>query len=161
MKSVPILPARLDWPSAIGSLLLSFGTLEYFVFVFLKDHLSAIEFEKVKEWHLKDRLTRVAQYLETKCPQAEWDWFAAFLKRVETVRELRNHIAHGQIHFLPCSETGKPRVVLLKAKDADNAGLSGTRELEFLELENALTEMASVNQEFERLAGLKAEEDVK
>jgi len=49
MNAVPILPDRLDWPSAIGNFLLNFGTLKYLVFVFLKDHLQPEEFDRVKE----------------------------------------------------------------------------------------------------------------
>ena len=48
MSSVPITPARLDWPSAIGHFLLNYGTLDYLVFVFLKDHLSPDEFANVR-----------------------------------------------------------------------------------------------------------------
>ncbi|MDX2079951.1 MAG: hypothetical protein SFU53_04145 [Terrimicrobiaceae bacterium] len=46
MKIAPlqILPARWDWPSAIGNFILNFGSLDYLVFVFLKDHLPAAEF---------------------------------------------------------------------------------------------------------------------
>ena len=66
MNPVPILPDRLDWPSAIGNFLLNFGTLEYLVFVLLKDHLQPEEFDRVKEYHLKDRLNRIQQQLKQK-----------------------------------------------------------------------------------------------
>jgi hypothetical protein len=33
MNQIPILPNRLDWPSAIGNFLLNFGTLECLVFI--------------------------------------------------------------------------------------------------------------------------------
>ena len=58
------MPARLDWPSAIGLFLLNFGTLDYLVFVFLKDNLSSEEFAIVKEWHFKDRVTRMGEQLK-------------------------------------------------------------------------------------------------
>jgi len=54
MNSLPILPERLDWSSAIGLFLINFGTLEYLVFVFLKDHLPPEHFEKVRKLHFKD-----------------------------------------------------------------------------------------------------------
>lgn len=160
MKPVPIIPARLDWPSAIGSYLLSFGSLEYFVTVYLKDHLPKAEFEKAKEWHLVDRFERIAKLVrDVKQPQAEQDW-VALVARVTPLRELRNHIAHGQLHLRRDSVSRKFKVVLSCSKDLDKAGEPGARELEFAELVRALTELASVNQEFERLAGFKPDGDV-
>lgn len=154
----PVLPARLDWPSVIGSFLLSFGSLEYFVFVYLKDHLAEAEFEKVKNWHLMDRLKHIAQHLADKlCAQAEQDAFADLVARVTPLRELRNHIAHGQIYERLNPETGKPKIVLLLAKDVDSASMPETRELDFVELERALTELSGVNREFERFAGFQAD----
>ena len=49
MNPTPIMPERLDWSSAIGLFLINFGTLDYFVFVFLKDHLPPEEFARVKD----------------------------------------------------------------------------------------------------------------
>ncbi len=154
----PIVPARLDWPSATGSYLLGFGSLEYFVTVYLKDHLPAAEFEKVKEWHLKDRLERIRQHLAGEHrPQLEQDRFAALVERVIPLRELRNHIAHGQMHVRIHPETGEPKVTLLKAKEVDFGGQPEIKELGFAELERALTEIAQVNREFERFAGFTDE----
>jgi hypothetical protein len=156
MSPVSILPARLDWPSAIGSLLLNFGTLEYFVSIYLNDHLNEHEYSKVKEWHLKDRLTRIARQMEKENrPAADRSAFAQLIKRIEPMRELRNHIAHGQMHFGFDAATKKPMVTLLKVQDVDNASLPETNRLEFAELENALTTMSQLIQEFERLAGFK------
>lgn len=153
MNSVPIVPARLDWPSAIGSFLLSFGSLEYFVFAFLKDHLPETEFAKVKDRHLKDRLDRIAEYLrEAQRPQNEQDRFAALVARVTPLRAIRNQIAHGQLHVIGL-ETGKPRQVLLLARAVDRCDSPEARELEFAELEGALTKIAALNREFEQLAG--------
>lgn len=145
----------------IGSYLLSFGSLEYFVFVYLKDHLAEIEFEKVKEWHLKfEGPTRTHpssinswRMADEHRPQLERDRFAALVERVTPLRELRNHIAHGQLHVRIHPETGSPIVTLLRAKEVDVVGKVETRELEFAELERALTEIAKVNREFERFAG--------
>ena len=155
MNPVPILPARLDWPSAIGSLLLNFGSLEHFVSVFLKDHLAEAEFEKVKHWYLVDRLNRIARQLQhERRPQTEQDRFAALVARLIPLREIRNQIAHGQLHVI-YQEPGKIKLVLLLAKDVDGYGLPETKELEFAELEKALTAMAAVTAKFEKLAGFK------
>lgn len=156
LTSIPT--ARLDWPSAIGNFLLSFGTLEYFVFVFLTDHLPEEEFGKVKDWHLKDRLTRMAAFLkESHRPPADQTAFANLVARVEPMRELRNHVAHAQMHLRIDPETGEAAVTLVKAKEADDSSLAQTRKLGFEELEHALTTMSGLNREFERLAGFKTE----
>jgi hypothetical protein len=156
MNPDPITRARLDWPSAIGSFLLSFGSLEYFVSVYLEDHLDEAEFQAVKKRHLADRLERIAKSFQGEHhPQVERDRFAALMARATPLRELRNLIAHGQMHMRIAPDTGNLKVVLLNSWKVDNAVLPETNELEFIELERALTEIASVNQEFEWLAGFK------
>lgn len=152
VNAVPILPARLDWPSAIGSYLLNFGSLEYFVFAFLKDHLPEVEFEKVNGWHLVDRLKRIAQFLADKrYPQSTQDHFAALVARLTPLREIRNQIAHGQLHVIGLEE-GKPRVVMMESKHVDRCDSTEVRELEFAKLERALTEIAAINREFQLIA---------
>lgn len=154
----PIVPARLDWPSAIGSFLLSFGTLEYFVFVFLKDHLPEEEFQKVKEWHLKDRVARIRQRLkDTNLPMVEQCAFERMIERLEPLRELRNHLAHGHMNarWDPVKDTAS--VMVLQAKDVDKEHLPDTRNLEFRELLAAIGAIGELNQEFQRFAGFKPE----
>src|SRR6266496_2994436 len=98
MNPVPIMPARLDWSSTIGLFLINFGTLDHCLFVFLEDHLSPEEFTKIKEWHLKDRLDRIAQILKKQNHSAEvLAEFARLRERLEPMRELRNHMAHGHM----------------------------------------------------------------
>jgi hypothetical protein len=143
----------------IGSFLLSFGMLEYFVFVFLKDRLPQDEFDKVRDWHLKNRLTRIARCLKDENRTVEEQTvFTDLVERLEPLRELRNHMAHGHMNVRFDPGTKKATVTLLKAKDVDNADMPATRHLEFAELEAALGTIAQVNQEFERLAGFKPDE---
>ena len=148
------MPERLDWPSAIGLFLLNYGTLDYCVFVFLKDHLSADEFVKVREWHFKDRLTRIAQHLkDEKYPAEQQTAFARMLERLEPIRELRNHIAHGHLYFRPDAETQKPTITLFKAKDLDTGFLPGSKHVEFAELKAALRTLTELIEGFRRIAG--------
>ena len=157
MSSVPIMPARLDWPSAIGNFLLNYGTLDYFVFVFLKDHLSSDEFGRIREWHFNDRLKRIAQYLkDEKYPADQQTAFARLLERLEPIRELRNHLAHGHMYLRFDPETLKPRVTLFKAKDLDTGLLPESKHVEFHELLTALATLTGLIEEFQRLAGFKA-----
>jgi hypothetical protein len=158
MSAVPILPNRLDWPSAIGNFLLNYGTLDWLVFVFLKDHLSPDDFANVKEWHFKDRATRIGQYLkEAKYPVEQQTAFSRLFERLGPVRELRNHIAHGHMHGHFDAETKKFKVTLFKAKDLDTAHLPDSRHVEFAELEAALSTLSELIEEFQSLAGFKTD----
>ena len=108
-------------------------TLEYFVFVFLKDRLPEDEFDKVKEWHLKNRLARIAQCLKDEHRSVEEQTvFADLVERLEPLRELRNHIAHGHIYWRREEESQSPSVTLFKAKDLDTAYLPGQSMWNFL-----------------------------
>jgi hypothetical protein len=151
-----ILPARLDWPSAIGNFLLNFGTLEYFVFVFLKDSLTPEEFAKVKEWHFKDRLNRIARLLvEGRYPTAKHDEFTQLVERIEQLRELRNHIAHGHMLLRVDPDTTTPTVTLFKAKDLDREALPDSKHLNFDELRTSLTMLTEVIEHLGKLVDVQ------
>jgi hypothetical protein len=140
MSSTPILPARLDWPSAIGNFLLNYGTLDHYVFGFLKDHLSPDEFARFKERRFKERVHRITQHLrEEQYPAEQQAAFARLVERLDPIRELRNHIAHGHMYVRFDSETQKPTVTLFKAKDVDTGLLPDSKHVEFAELQSALT----------------------
>ena len=159
MNPVPILPARLDWPSAIGNFLLNFGTLDYFVFCFLKDHLSATEFDKTKEWHLKDRLSRIAQHMqEAKFPAELQRECAELVTRLEPIRELRNHIAHGHMLWRLDEKTKQPTVTVFKAKDLDTGFLPDAKHVEFAELLAGLNTLNELIAQFQSLTGFKEAE---
>ncbi|HEX7858993.1 MAG TPA: hypothetical protein VF773_01560 [Verrucomicrobiae bacterium] len=117
-----LLPARLDWPSAIGNFLLNFGSLEWLVSVYLKDRLPAGEFERLRDWHFRDRLTRVAQeFANRSYPAEQQAAFRELVERIESIRELRNHIAHGHMRLGVDSATNLRVVTLSKARDIDMA----------------------------------------
>lgn len=159
MSSIPIVPARLDWPSAIGNLLLNYGTLDYFVFVFLKDHLLPDEFDRLKERPFKERVTRIAGHLrEAHYPAEQQTAFARLVEQLEPIRELRNHIAHGHMYVRWDEETQKPRVTVSKAKDVDTGLLPNSKHVEFGELQAALTTLTGLIEEFGRLVEFKTDE---
>jgi hypothetical protein len=159
MNSIPIMPTRLDWPSTIGNFLLNYGTLDYFVFVFLKDHLSGDEFDRISEWHFNDRVKRIAQHLkDEKYPADQQTAFARLLERLEPIRELRNHLAHGHMYVWLDPETRTPRITLFKAKALDTGLLPDSKHVEFAELLPALAVLAELIEEFQALAGFKTSE---
>ena len=138
--------------------MLNFGTLDLLVFCFLKDHLPPEEFDKVKECHFKDRLSRINQHMqEAKFPAEQQKNFTQLVTRLDPIREIRNHIAHGHMYFRIDEPTEKPTVTLFKAKDLDTGFLPGAKHLEFSELLTALQTLNELIKEFQLLAGFKAE----
>jgi len=156
-KTIPIAPARLDWPSMIGNFLLNYGTLDYLVFVFLKDHLSTREFATGREWHFKDRMERIAQHLkDAKYSAKQQSAFAELAKRLEPIRELRNHVAHGHMYLR--MESGQPTITVFKAKDLDSGFLPGSKHVKFSELLEAASELTAIIDEFQLLTGFRTTE---
>lgn len=159
MNADPVLPDRLDWPSAIGNFLLIFGTLEYFVFVFLKDHLPPEEFDRVKEHHLKDRLNRIEQQLRDEgYPEHEQRAFAALVEAIGPIRDLRNRLAHGHLYSRYDVQTQKWSVTVFQAKDVDTGFLPGSKHVEFGDLVTALKRLTELIEELQRFVGFKPEE---
>ncbi len=158
MNPVPILPNRLDWPSAIGNFLLNFGTLEYLVFVFLKDHLRPEEFDRVKDYHLKDRLNRIEQQLKQEgYPMDEQRAFAVLVEAIRPIRDLRNRLAHGHLYTRYDVQTKKWSVSVFQAKDVDTGFLPTSRHVEFEDLVSALEGITELIEKLQRFAGFKTE----
>lgn len=63
---IPILPARLDWPSAIGNFLINFGMQDWLVLVFLEDRTPSERFAKIKNEHFQDRIVRIKKIVERR-----------------------------------------------------------------------------------------------
>ena len=115
--------------------MLNWGALELFVFCFLKDHLPPEEFAKVKEWHFKDRLKRLAEHMqEAQFPQQQQKEFAQLVMRLEPIRELRNHIAHGHMYARIDEKTCQSTVTVFKAKDVDTGFDPEAKHVDFAEL---------------------------
>ena len=159
MNPVPILPNRLDWPSAIGNFLLNFGTLEYLVFVFPKDHLPPEEFDRVREHHLKDRLNRIQEQLKQEgYPSDEQRAFAVLVEAIGPIRDLRNRLAHGHLYTRYDLQTKKWSVTVFQAKDVDAGFLPTSTHVEFEDLLTALERLTELVEKLQRFAGFKAEE---
>lgn len=148
----PILPARLDWPSAIGNFILNYGALDWHVFVFLERRMPPDQFAKIRSEHFQERVTRVRKLVATGDFSTEQKQaFEQFFTRLESVRELRNHIAHGHL-LVRISAVGKTPVLTLSLpKDLDATEAAETRHLEFEELTKAQSELAALIDEFQKL----------
>jgi hypothetical protein len=156
MSDTPILPARLDWPSTIGNFLLTFGTLDYLVAVLLKDNLERLEFEQFRERHFKDRVTRIARHFsESDYPKEIKEEFAHLLIRLNPIRDLRNHIAHGYMLARLDPDTNTLVTSVSLPKDLDQEYSQGTRHVTFNELHTNLTDLTELIEVFKKLAGFK------
>lgn len=120
MNPLHTLPARWDWPSAIGNFILAFGHLDYLVFAFLKNRLSREEFASVRERPFKERLRKIAQVLERDSGSEDLrSEFQALGERLEAMRNFRNSIAHGHLLCDAGSEEAARMVMLTLPKEID------------------------------------------
>ena len=150
---------RWTWQFAIGQFILNFGTLEYLVLVFLKDQLQEEAFEGTRNLHLKDRLRAIANHLsDQESPANVQDCFARLVERLDPIRELRNHIAHGHLYVRIDEETQRSVVTIFRAKDLDTGLLPESKHVSLAELLAALTTLDELIREFEHLAGFQRQD---
>ncbi len=84
-------------------------------------------------------------------PAEQKQAFEHFFARLESVRELRNHIAHGHL-LVRITEVGKTPVLTLSLpKDLDATEAPATRHLEFEELTKAQSELAALIDDIQKL----------
>jgi hypothetical protein len=149
--------ARLDdWRRNIGSFVLNFGHLEYLVAVFLKDNLEHAECERYMERPFKDRIARIAKHLSENDNSLEMrEEFARLIKRLDPVRALRNHIAHGYMCWHIAEQGGSPWVSIVMPKNVDMEHSAETQHLKFDDLRASLSDLDAVIAGFDRLVGFK------
>lgn len=145
---------RLDWSSAIGLFIINYGVLDWHFLVFLESRIPPGEFASIKEKHFQDRVARMKSLVETlQYSDEQKAALEKFFGRVEPIRTLRNHIAHGHMVFR-VDVDGKPLALTLSLpKDLDKGYAPATRRLEFQELSDALGELTAVIESFKDLTG--------
>jgi hypothetical protein len=149
---IPTLPTRLDWPSTMGLFIINFGMLDYLVFAFLEKHLRPEEFSKSKSVGFKDRLNRIKRNISEGDFSAETkDSFKNFFNRLEPVRDLRNHIAHGHMLTRLNPDTKDFTMTLSLPKNLDAPYSPESRHLEYPELGSKLGELTALIEEFQKL----------
>ena len=155
--SAPLLPDKLDWSSAIGNFILNFGVLDWNLLAFLEVQLADDDFTKIKRGHFHDRVEALKSAVAWGAYSEEQKQaFAKFFDRVEKVRELRNHIAHGLMCFRVADDLKSAKLTLTLPRDI--AAIEGpdsgpdTMQLEFSEFLTASHDLAALIEEFSRLA---------
>ena len=155
-----ILPGSWDWPSAIGNFMLNFGQLDWCLMVFLEKHVAPDEFDRISNEHFKDRADRVQLLLE--CPdrsEKEMAWIANFFKRLHNIRELRNRIAHGNMHLEQSADRKTFTLSLRPSWDLNPEPAHGpsTLRLTFEELSRACADLSKLLHDFQtEIAGWTA-----
>lgn len=160
---IRIMTEHLSWASSIGLFIINYGVLDWHLLNFLESKIPPTEFAKFKEKHFQDRVSRVKSFIEESSHYSEEQKaaFGKFFVRVDLIRTLRNHIAHGHL-LIRLTEDGEHLMLTLSLpKDLDASYEPQTRHLEFQELANALNELAALIEEFKTLAGgWSAPEDI-
>ncbi|HEY6227871.1 MAG TPA: hypothetical protein VI282_12180 [Verrucomicrobiae bacterium] len=148
-SKVPLLPARLDWPSAIGLFIMNFGTLDYRIFEFLEERLSPGEFKTLqKKSSFEERLSRITKCLDSsQFTDKQRAAFNQFAERVRKIRDVRNHIAHG---YMLCGFDDQAQITieLCKTKDIYDEHSPGSLRLTFEMLQDANNLLCKSSEEF-------------
>ncbi len=148
----PILPDRLCWSSAIGNFIINFGMLDYMVFEFLELSLPPDQFPKIKDEHFQGRIGRIKEHVSrSDYPAERKERFRKCFDRLEPVRELRNHIAHGHLLLRQAEDTKDLVMTLSLPRNLDAAYSPESRHLPFAELEKALGCLTELIEEFKQL----------
>lgn len=143
---------KLDWNWAVGNFILNFGTLEMLVRSFLEKHLSSSDFENCRKLHFKDLLGIVATCMvDAGFPPSDQDAFTELCEELDTIRDLRNHIAH--CYFTVNIEKGsEPEATLSMPRDLDRPFDPDTRQLTFSDLMDGLHRLNQASETFQRLS---------
>ena len=153
-NSASILPEQLSWASAIGNFLINFGFLHHLVMDYLNNALDVSEFDRWKEKPFKDQTMRIAQHLKEMPSAGEKEReFELLMRRLDPIRTLRNHVAHGHIlcRWDVTKETWAISISL--PKNIDSAYATETRHLTWTELRASLDELTEVIEAFMRFTG--------
>ena len=141
----PASPTLEQWSSAIGLFIINFGMLDFHVQDFLQSTLSPEEFSQLRDRHFQDRIERVKKHVsKAHYPRQKKQAIAHFFARLEPVRQLRNHIAHGLLR-IGLAEDQKSRIITLSLpRDLDGSGCPQARHLTYQELLAAGTELTQL-----------------
>jgi hypothetical protein len=132
--------------------------LDYLLFCYLESKLSAEEIVPLKKWHLSERLERVRDIIAAGChPATQQQSFEDFYKRVDPIRKIRNHIAHGHILFRVADDGKSCTFGIARARDLDVGGEPETRCLTLAELETYSRELVALIELFQPFAGFQEE----
>jgi len=149
-----------DLARRVGYFLLNFGTLEYLLLTFLEKHLTPTEYERVSGLHFKDKVIRLRDVLETAgLGNLTEDEQLKLFEDIESVRTLRNHLAHGQLS-LDTAGKGELKLNVTLPKEVDQRFETDIQRVDVSELQRGLDTLALITEQFYGLAGFSAPVDL-
>jgi hypothetical protein len=150
----PPVPTLQHWSSAIGLFIINFGMLDLHIQDFLQSTLSPEECSQFRDRHFHDRITRLKEHVTAVnyLPQKK-QAMATFFARLEPVRELRNHIAHGLLRIGLAEDQKSWILTLSLPRDLDGSNSPDTRHLTYQELSTAGTALTELIEDFQNLFG--------
>ena len=150
----PILPDRLCWASTIGNFIMNFGMLDLHVQDYLENKLPPEEFAKFKGRHFRQRVERINEHIRqgTFSPEKREE-FDKWVARLEPIRDLRNHIAHGLMRTALADDMKTLIVTLSLPRDLDGTNSPEERHLTFEQLFKASTELTNLIEDFQNWMG--------
>jgi hypothetical protein len=151
--TVPLMPARMHWSYATGNFMLNFSTLDLHVQDYLENNLPPEDFVRIKERPFYDRVERIKEHVSQATYAAEkTQQFAEFFRRLDPIRELRNHIARYSANRAGSGSENLGSDIVLP-RDLDGSSSPDALHLEFRELTKALGELTELIEEFNKLTG--------
>jgi hypothetical protein len=147
---MPIITDRHSLASTIGLYILNFSTLDLLVQDYLDDNLPDEEFAQLKDHrHFRDRIERIRQHVKQpgfdSKKGAEFEHLAS---RLEPIRKLRNHIAHGVLRASMNQDTKEWDLTISLPRDMDGSNKPDARHLTFKELLKASKELTTLIEDF-------------
>jgi len=152
-KPVPVMSESLNWSSMIGNVLINFSTLDLLVQDFLQANLSPEEFAKLRVRAFHDRVEGVQKFVRAHPDPADQHARDQFFVRLEPVRELRNHIAHGLLRVTLAEDQKNWIMTLSLPRDLDGSSSEDARHLTFPELLQASQTLTGLIEDFKKLFG--------
>ena len=150
----PIMTNDLSWASTIGSFLLNFSTLDLFVQDCLQDKLSAEEFAQLKDRPFQERIKLIRKHVQDPgFNPTKRDEFERLSFRIESIREIRNHIAHGLLRWSLSEDSTEWSITISLPRDLDGGNAPDPRHLTFEELLKASKELTDLIEDFKRWTG--------
>jgi hypothetical protein len=151
---VPLFSEKPNWLSEIGRFILNFGQVEWFLCAYLKDFVQTSPSAVVPRC-LTDRVKAVADHF-TKNKRAQTTEFTEWRKRLEPIRQLRNHIAHGYMFVTQID--GALAVCICQVNDLNAE--ADSKRLTFSELQNNNESLTELIEQFKTLTGWTTSEEI-
>ena len=143
-----------DLFSAVGLLILNFGSLEYLTFDFLQKELSAVDYARASKLHFNERLDRCFELLAATRPRATTrGGIEEIRRRLKPVRELRNHIVHGYLLVKIDPTSHRLSLWLSNPRESDIIDSEQSKHMSLGEVLLLLEELGEVQRSFEEMLG--------